>query len=98
MLEYKLNDDVTMRMFNTDDADELFKLTIASKPYLREWLGWLDYIETVEDSKQNIEGRIKGLIETGGFPKSFALMYKGVLAGTIGFNEIDRGIKCGTIG
>lgn len=98
MLEYKLNDDVTLRMFNTDDADELFKLTIASKPYLREWLGWLDYIETVEDSKQNIEGRIKGLIETGGHPKSFALMYKGALAGTIGFNEIASGIQCGTIG
>ncbi|MBR2758881.1 MAG: GNAT family N-acetyltransferase [Exiguobacterium sp.] len=98
MLEYKLNDDITLRMFNTDDADELFELTIASKPYLREWLGWLDYIETVEDSKRNIEGRIKGLIETGGRPKSFALMYKGALAGTIGFNEIDRSIQCGTIG
>lgn len=98
MLEYKLNDDITLRMFNTDDADELFELTIASKPYLREWLGWLDYIETVEDSKRNIEGRIKGLIETGGRPKSFAIMYKGELAGTIGFNEIDRGIQCGTIG
>ncbi|MCA0980472.1 GNAT family N-acetyltransferase [Exiguobacterium aestuarii] len=98
MLEYKINDDITLRMFNTGDAEALFKLTIASKPYLREWLGWLDYIMSVEDSKKNIEGRIKGLIETGGFPKSFAVMYKGVLAGTIGFNEIDRGIQCGTIG
>ena len=98
MLEYKLNDDITLRMFNTDDAEELFELTIASKPYLREWLGWLDYIEAVEDSKRNIEGRINGLIETGGRPKSFALMYKGALAGTIGFNDIDRGIQCGTIG
>lgn len=98
MLEYKLNNDITLRMFNVNDADALFDLTMASKPYLREWLGWLDYIESVEDSKKNIEGRIKGLIETGGFPKSFAVMYKGVLAGTIGFNEIDRGIQCGTIG
>ncbi|WP_214824001.1 GNAT family N-acetyltransferase [Exiguobacterium algae] len=98
MLEYNINDDITLRMFNVDDAEALFQLTMASKPYLREWLGWLDYIETVEDSKQNIEGRIKGLIKTGGFPKSFAIMYKGVLAGTIGFNEINRGIQCGTIG
>ncbi|WP_215145252.1 GNAT family N-acetyltransferase [Exiguobacterium qingdaonense] len=98
MLEYNINDNISLRMFNTDDADALFKLTIASKSYLREWLGWLDYIETVEDSKRNIEGRIKGLIETGGRPKSFALIYKGELAGTIGFNEIDGGIQCGTIG
>ncbi|MDA5559596.1 GNAT family protein [Exiguobacterium sp. MMG028] len=98
MLDYKINNDITLRMFNVNDADALFELTMASKPYLREWLGWLDYIETVEDSKKNIEGRIKGLIETGGFPKSFAVIYKAVLAGTIGFNEIDRGIQCGTIG
>ncbi|WP_214701924.1 MULTISPECIES: GNAT family protein [unclassified Exiguobacterium] len=98
MLEYKINDDLTLRMFNVDDAEALFQLTMTSKPYLREWLGWLDYIDSVEDSKQNIEGRIKGLIETGGRPKSFALMYKGTLAGTIGFNEINRGIQCGTIG
>lgn len=98
MLEYRINDDIILRMFNVDDAEALFQLTLASKSYLREWLGWLDYIESVEDSKQNIEGRIKGLIETGGRPKSFAIMYKGVLAGTIGFNEIDRGIQCGTIG
>lgn len=37
-------------------------------------------------------------METGGYPKSFAIVYQGELAGTIGFNDIDRGIKCGTVG
>ncbi len=98
MLRYDIKDQLQLRMFTIDDAEALFELTMASKPYLREWLGWLDYIETVDDSKRNIEGRIKGLMETGGYPKSFAIMYQGKLAGTIGFNDIDRGIKCGTIG
>ncbi|RHB51956.1 GNAT family N-acetyltransferase [Exiguobacterium sp. AM39-5BH] len=98
MLHYDINDQLQLRMFTIDDAEALFQLTMASKPYLREWLGWLDYIETVEDSRKNIEGRIKGLMETGGYPKSFAIVYQGELAGTIGFNDIDRGIKCGTIG
>lgn len=98
MLRYDINEQLQLRMFTVDDADALFKLTMASKPYLREWLGWLDYTETVEDSRQNIEGRIKGLMETGGYPKSFAIVYQGELAGTIGFNDIDRGIKCGTVG
>ncbi|EPE61572.1 acetyltransferase family protein [Exiguobacterium sp. S17] len=98
MLTYDINEQLQLRMFNVDDAEALFELTMASKPYLREWLGWLDYTETVEDSRQNIEGRIKGLIETGGYPKSFAILYQGELAGTIGFNDIDAGIKCGTVG
>ncbi|MCT4794312.1 GNAT family N-acetyltransferase [Exiguobacterium alkaliphilum] len=98
MLHYDINDQLQLRMFTIDDAEALFQLTMASKPYLREWLGWLDYIETVDDSRQNIEGRIKGLMETGGYPKSFAIVYQGELAGTIGFNDINRGIKCGTVG
>ncbi|MFN4215538.1 GNAT family N-acetyltransferase [Exiguobacterium sp.] len=98
MLRYDIKDQLQLRMFTIDDAEALFELTMASEPYLREWLGWLDYIETVDDSKRNIEGRIKGLMETGGYPKSFAILYQGKLAGTIGFNDIDRGIKCGTIG
>lgn len=98
MLRYDINDQLQLRMFTIDDAEALFRLTMASKPYLREWLGWLDYTETVEDSRQNIEGRIKGLLETGGYPKSFAIVYQDELAGTIGFNDIDRGIKCGTVG
>lgn len=98
MLRYDINEQLQLRMFTVDDADALFKLTMSSRPYLREWLGWLDYTGTVEDSRQNIEGRIKGLMETGGYPKSFAIVYQGELAGTIGFNDIDRGIKCGTVG
>lgn len=98
MLHYDINDQLQLRTFTIDDAETLFQLTMASKPYLREWLGWLDYIETVDDSRQNIEGRIKGLLETGGYPKSFAIVYQGELAGTIGFNDINRGIKCGTVG
>lgn len=98
MLHYDINDQLQLRTFTIDEAEALFQLTMASKPYLREWLGWLDYIETVDDSRQNIEGRIKGLLETGGYPKSFAIVYQGELAGTIGFNDINRGIKCGTVG
>lgn len=98
MLRYDISEELSLRMFTVDDADALFELTMASKPYLREWLGWLDYIETVDDSKRNIEGRINGLIETGGYPKSFAIIYQGELAGTVGYNELDRGIRCGTIG
>lgn len=98
MLRYDISEDLSLRMFTVNDAEALFELTMASKPYLREWLGWLDFIETVDDSKRNIEGRIKGLIETGGYPKSFALIYQGELVGTVGYNEIDRGVQCGTIG
>lgn len=39
MLHYDINDQLQLRMFTIDDTEALFQLTMASKPYLREWLG-----------------------------------------------------------
>lgn len=98
MLTHKLNDHLSLRMFTIGDADELFTLTMASKDHLKEWLGWLDYTETVEDTRKNIESRLKAIVETGGYPKSFAIIYDNQIAGTIGFNDLDPYNKCGAIG
>lgn len=75
-------------MFNEGDAEEFYNLTISSKAYLIEWLGWLDFVESVEDTARNIKARLKIFTENGGYPTSFSIIYKGNIAGTIGFNEI----------
>jgi len=98
MVIYKIDEDVSLRLFTVDDAEEFFNLIISSKDYLREWLGWLDYVEKVEDTVQTIKSRLHGLIETGGYPKSVAIIYRGKIAGTIGFNEINKASKIGIIG
>lgn len=98
MLIHKVDDEVSLRLFNRDDAAEFYDLTINSKPYLKEWLGWLDYTKSVEDTLQNIQSRYKELIENDGYPQSFAIIYKGKIAGTIGFNEIYKANKIGVVG
>ena len=98
MLIHKLDGEVFLRMFNEDDADEFYNLTINSKSYLKKWLGWLDNIKSVEDTTANIKVRLKGMVENGGYPKSFAIIYKGKIAGTIGFNEIIKSNRVGVIG
>jgi ribosomal-protein-serine acetyltransferase len=95
---YKIDEEVSLRMFNVDDAEEFYNLTISSKAYLKEWLGWLDYIESVEDTAENIKARLKVFAENGGYPKSFAIIYNGEIAGTIGFNDINKTNKIGIVG
>ncbi|SET18903.1 ribosomal-protein-serine acetyltransferase [Salinibacillus kushneri] len=98
LLTHKVDEEVYLRLFNEDDAEEFYNLTIDSKPYLKEWLGWLDYIESVEDSANNIKARLKGFVENGGYPKSFAIIYKGKIAGTIGFNDLNKTNRTGVMG
>jgi ribosomal-protein-serine acetyltransferase len=95
---YKIDENISLRLFNLGDSKELFDLTIHSKEYLKEWLGWLDYTNKIEDSAEFIKDTLQGVIETGGNPKSTAIIYKGSIAGTIGFNEISRVHKIGIVG
>lgn len=98
MLTYEINDDLHLRMFALNDAEEFYNLTIESKPFLKEWLGWLDHIHTIEDTAKNLQSRFNELSENNGYPKSFAVIYKGKIAGTIGFNTLDKSNRVGTIG
>ncbi len=98
MLIYKVDNEVSLRMFYEDDAKVLYKLIMDSKSYLKKWLGWLDTVKTVEDTEKFISSGQMELTKTGGYPTSFAIIYKGEIAGTIGFNRIDRTNKIGVIG
>ncbi|QUG87204.1 GNAT family N-acetyltransferase [Bacillus nitratireducens] len=98
MLIHKIDEEVSLRIFNEGDAEEFYNLIISSKSYLKEWLGWIDYIKSPEDTVKNIKARLKEFMENGGYPKSFAIIYKGNIAGTIGFNDINKTNKLGIVG
>ncbi|HWJ79762.1 MAG TPA: GNAT family protein [Niallia sp.] len=98
MFTYQIDEKIELRIFHENDAEEFFALTMKNKDYLKEWLGWLDYTKTVEDTRNNIKERLQGILETGGYPKSVAIIYEGKIAGTIGYNEINRTSKIGIIG
>lgn len=98
MLTHKIDEEVSLRMLNEADVEEFYHLIIRSKDYLREWLGWLDYIKSKEDTAENIRTRLKAFLENGGYPESFAIIFKGQIAGTIGFNVINKTNNIGTVG
>lgn len=93
-----MDEDLILRPFAEKDAEEFFSLIIRSKPYLRVWLDWLDQIQTAEDTLKTIQKRLDEMAEHGGYPLSYAITYKGKIAGTIGFNHINQAERTGTIG
>lgn len=94
----EINKGLLLRSFKEEDAEEFYELTIQSKSYLRRWLGWLDNINTVEDIATNIQSKLNELQKNNGLAKNFAIIYKGKIVGTIGFNKIDKMNSIGKIG
>ncbi|HZW68302.1 MAG TPA: GNAT family protein [Pseudogracilibacillus sp.] len=98
MFTYKIDDEVSLRMLTERDAEEFYLLTMASKEHLKQWLGWLDQIRTIEDTLRHINGSLQTFVALGGLPSSFAIIYKGQIAGTIGFNKVSELHRIGSIG
>lgn len=96
MFVHKVDDELSLKLAGPEDAEALFDLTEGSRLYLREWLPWLDSTKTVEDTKSFIQSGRQGFSEN----KSMTTMviYKGDIAGTAGFNEIDHTNKIVKIG
>ena len=59
MLEIPLDSQSSLRALAPENADELFALVDANRERLREWLPWVDFNRTVEDSRLFISGSIR---------------------------------------
>lgn len=99
MLTHKIDDNISLRLWNIKDVEKLHHLIIESKDHLRKWLPWVD--ERIKDINYTKEYILKSLdifVKTGGYPQSVAILYKCEIVGTIGFNAIDEKNKNGIIG
>ncbi|WP_245799234.1 GNAT family N-acetyltransferase [Virgibacillus siamensis] len=95
VLKHIIDEEVSLRMFTEDDLEEFYNLIFNSKIHLKKWVTWVDSVEKQEDAEESLKLRIEALLESGGYPMWFAVIYKGEIAGTIGFNDIDKTNRVG---
>jgi ribosomal-protein-serine acetyltransferase len=96
MFRCQVDNDVFLKLLDYQDAEELFTLTDSCRKYLREWLPWVDFTRTIEDTKSFIEMTMKKFASNNGFETG--IWYKGKLAGVIGFQGIDWSNRKTSIG
>ena len=94
-----IDDNIKLRLLFLKDAEELHKLTVDSKEYLRKWMGWVDHnIEDINNTKEFIKKSLNNFINSDGYPEAIAIIYKDMIAGIIGFNHVDKRNKYAVIG
>ena len=96
MFEFVVDNEVVLKMLDIMHANQLFELTDSCRPYLKQWLPWVDGTKSVEDTKSFIEMTKKQFAENNGFQAG--IWYKGSIAGVIGFHRIDWANKSTSIG
>jgi ribosomal-protein-serine acetyltransferase len=87
MLPYHVTDSVVLRLLQEHHAPELFALMERNRPYLRQWLSWLDGTTEVEHSRKFIRECLTSFIDTAAFV--CGIWHQQKLCGVIGHNSIN---------
>ncbi|MBX2934537.1 MAG: GNAT family N-acetyltransferase [Ferruginibacter sp.] len=95
-MNIKVDENISLRFLEEQDATMLLNLVNANRAYLRQWLPWVDNMQTVDHFKIYINDSIKRTAEKTDF--GFAIIFKDQLAGRIGLHHINLQNKIGEIG
>ncbi len=91
-----VDNDIKLCLREERHAEELFALVDENRAYLREWLPWLDANTSPEDSRLFIKSTLEQFANNQGF--QVAIVYRGRLAGMIGYHKIDWANRSADIG
>lgn len=96
MFIHKIDENLSLKLIEMNDAKEIFELTDKSRNYLKEWLPWLDFTMKVEDTKDFIQGCIKGYAESKSL--NAVILFNEEIVGIAGYNNINWSNKTAYIG
>ena len=92
----QINDSLVLESNHLNHAEENYALINSNRAYLKQWLTWVDNMQTLEDSKNYIATSIKKTEQQTDY--GFVIKYKGNIIGRIGIHFINAINKTGTIG
>ncbi|PKR77730.1 RimJ/RimL family protein N-acetyltransferase [Halalkalibacillus sediminis] len=87
MFEHKIDEDLSLRLIEYGDEEEVFRLIDGARDYLREWLGFVDITKSVDDTKRFIDACKKGYADSKN--KNVVILFRGEIVGVGGFNDLD---------
>ena len=96
MFTIPVDEQIQLALLEKHHAARLFELTDAARPYLSEWLPWVDHTKTVSDSEGFIDFGLKQFANNNGF--QLGIVFNGEIVGCIGLHYIHWGNKITSIG
>lgn len=87
MFLHRIDDDLSLKLLELKDAEQIFELTNHSRDYLKEWLPWLDATTKLEDTIDFIKNSLNGFAENKSL--TTVILCKGEIAGIAGYNSIN---------
>lgn len=88
ILEISVDNNIALRTWSIDNAQELFKLVSSNREYLGEWLPWISSAKTLEDTKKFIQSALNQY--DNGLGLELGIWYGEKIIGAIGLHEVSK--------
>lgn len=88
--------EITLKVLEPENAEDLFTLTNKNREHLRTWLPWVDLTTEINDTEKYIKESLEKMNKGEGI--NFGIWYQEKLVGAIGFNYIHKINKSANIG
>jgi len=95
-MKLPVDETLSLELLNDTHAEAIFELVDVNREVLREWLPWVDYMQTVEHFRKFVrdsEHSRKQEIDYG-----FVILEEESVVGRIGIYRVDQPNKTGSIG
>ncbi len=97
MFTLKVNEHISLGLLQPHNAEEVYSLVDANREHLKEWLGWVNNITSINDySETIIPIWLKQFADNNGF--NTGIFYDGKLVGMISLHFINWKTKHTSIG
>lgn len=96
MFKKIIDENIELNILELSHADEDFQLINSNRNYLRQWLPWIDFTNTVEDVNQFIKSCVEQSVNNNEI--TAGIWFHGKLAGVIGYHEMNELHKKTSIG
>jgi ribosomal-protein-serine acetyltransferase len=96
MFNFKIDDDIELRLLEERHADELFALTDRNREHLARWLPWVDATREVADTLAFIRRVRRIYADNKMYPTG--IWHREQIAGTLGLQGLDWDAGSGEIG
>lgn len=96
MITININDNLRLKQYTMDDADELFAIVDQNRELLRNWLPWVDATQNPTDTANFIQSTINQA-QSNKTPH-FAIQENEKIVGSCGYHPIDWPNKTASYG
>ena len=92
----KINDALALELINETHAQDMFSLIDSNRLHLKEWLPWVDYMQSIENFNIHIADCKKK--ETEETDYAFVIIFQNKIVGRAGIHYIDMQNKIASLG